>query len=122
MKGKNVVITGYVCAPAPPCAHRIMPRCLASFFDFALFFFATRARLGSENWHRSGTSGIGAALAKAYAGEGAKVVIGGRREAEGARVAAAAGESCTFVANDVCECSLLNWRLAKGKKSCNALT
>ncbi|MGL6096621.1 MAG: glucose 1-dehydrogenase [Fimbriiglobus sp.] len=51
-----------------------------------------------------GTSGIGKATALAFAAEGAKVVVSGRREPEGAAVVAeitAAGGTAAFVAADV---------------------
>jgi NAD(P)-dependent dehydrogenase (short-subunit alcohol dehydrogenase family) len=51
-----------------------------------------------------GTSGIGAATAAAFARAGAKVVVSGRREAEGQAVVAqikAAGGEATFVQTDV---------------------
>ncbi|MGE0666754.1 MAG: SDR family NAD(P)-dependent oxidoreductase [Sphingomonadales bacterium] len=53
-----------------------------------------------------GTSGIGAATAKAFAAEGAKVVICGRREAQGKETEAAiraAGGNCTYIQADVRE-------------------
>jgi NAD(P)-dependent dehydrogenase (short-subunit alcohol dehydrogenase family) len=53
-----------------------------------------------------GTSGIGAATAKAFAAEGADVVICGRREALGKETEAAiraAGGNCTYIQADVRE-------------------
>lgn len=53
-----------------------------------------------------GTSGIGAATAKAFAAEGANVVICGRREALGKETEAAiraAGGTCTYIQADVRE-------------------
>ena len=47
------------------------------------------------------TSGIGRRTAELFAGEGAKVVIAGRREAEGTAVAKALGARCDFVRTDV---------------------
>ena len=47
------------------------------------------------------TSGIGRRTAELFAGEGAKVVIAGRREAEGAAIAKALGAGCDFVRTDV---------------------
>jgi NAD(P)-dependent dehydrogenase (short-subunit alcohol dehydrogenase family) len=48
-----------------------------------------------------GTSGIGQRTAEVFVEEGARVVIAGRREAEGRRVAEALGEACDFVRTDV---------------------
>lgn len=50
-----------------------------------------------------GTSGIGRRTAEVFVGEGATVVIAGRREAEGNAIAAALGERCDFVRTDVTE-------------------
>ncbi|MEN3976807.1 SDR family oxidoreductase [Emcibacter sp. SYSU 3D8] len=53
-----------------------------------------------------GTSGIGAATAKAFAAEGAKVVICGRRETLGKKTEAAiraAGGNCTYIQADIRE-------------------
>ena len=53
-----------------------------------------------------GTSGIGAATAKAFAAEGAKVVICGRRETLGKETEAAiraAGGNCTYIQADIRE-------------------
>lgn len=47
------------------------------------------------------TSGIGRRTAEVFVAEGAKVVIAGRREAEGHAVAAALGTACDFVRTDV---------------------
>jgi NAD(P)-dependent dehydrogenase (short-subunit alcohol dehydrogenase family) len=47
------------------------------------------------------TSGIGRRTAGVFVAEGAKVVIAGRREAEGRAVAAALGAACDFVRTDV---------------------
>ena len=47
------------------------------------------------------TSGIGKRTAEIFAAEGAKLVIAGRREAEGAAVAASIGANCDFVKTDV---------------------
>ena len=47
------------------------------------------------------TSGIGRRTAEVFVAEGAKVVIAGRREAEGRAVAAALGAACDFVRTDV---------------------
>ena len=47
------------------------------------------------------TSGIGARIATLFAGEGATVVIAGRRAAEGHDLAALLGERVTFVQTDV---------------------
>ncbi|ARF83299.1 SDR family NAD(P)-dependent oxidoreductase [Kitasatospora aureofaciens] len=47
------------------------------------------------------TSGIGARIAEVFAGEGAYVVLAGRREREGHERAAALGEQATFVRCDV---------------------
>jgi NAD(P)-dependent dehydrogenase (short-subunit alcohol dehydrogenase family) len=47
------------------------------------------------------TSGIGKRTAEVFAAEGAKLVIAGRREAEGLAVAKAIGERCDFVKTDV---------------------
>ena len=47
------------------------------------------------------TSGIGRRTAEVFVAEGAKVVIAGRREAEGQAVAAALGAACDFVRTDV---------------------
>ena len=47
------------------------------------------------------TSGIGRRTAEVFAAEGAKVVIAGRREAEGEAVAAALGGACDFLRTDV---------------------
>ena len=47
------------------------------------------------------TSGIGKRTAEIFAAEGAKLVIAGRREAEGAAVAASIGAGCDFVKTDV---------------------
>ena len=41
-----------------------------------------------------GTSGIGAATAEVFAGEGAKVIIAGRSEEKGAKLAEKAGRQC----------------------------
>jgi NAD(P)-dependent dehydrogenase (short-subunit alcohol dehydrogenase family) len=48
-----------------------------------------------------GTSGIGEQAAAMFAGEGAKVVIAGRREAEGNAVAARLGENASFIKTDM---------------------
>lgn len=50
-----------------------------------------------------GTSGIGRRTAEVFAAEGARVVIAGRREAEGHAVSAALGDVCDFVRTDVTE-------------------
>lgn len=47
------------------------------------------------------TSGIGKRTAEVFAAEGAKVVIAGRRDAEGRAVEAAIGPACSFVRTDV---------------------
>ena len=47
------------------------------------------------------TSGIGRRTAEIFAAEGAKLVIAGRREAEGAAVAKSIGAVCDFVRTDV---------------------
>jgi hypothetical protein len=47
------------------------------------------------------TSGIGRRTAEIFAAEGAKLVIAGRREAEGRAVAGSIGERCDFVKTDV---------------------
>jgi len=47
------------------------------------------------------TSGIGRRTAEVFVAEGAKVVIAGRREAEGEAVAAALGGACDFLRTDV---------------------
>ena len=47
------------------------------------------------------TSGIGKRTAEVFAAEGAKLVIAGRREAEGAAVARSIGAVCDFVRTDV---------------------
>ena len=47
------------------------------------------------------TSGIGKRTAEIFAAEGAKLVIAGRREAEGLAVARSIGEGCDFVKTDV---------------------
>lgn len=47
------------------------------------------------------TSGIGRRTAEVFVAEGAKVVIAGRREAEGHAVVAALGTACDFVRTDV---------------------
>ena len=47
------------------------------------------------------TSGIGRRTAEIFAAEGAKLVIAGRREAEGAAVAESIGAACDFVRTDV---------------------
>jgi NAD(P)-dependent dehydrogenase (short-subunit alcohol dehydrogenase family) len=48
-----------------------------------------------------GTSGIGRRTAEVFVAEGARVVIAGRREAEGNAIAGALGERCDFVRTDV---------------------
>jgi NAD(P)-dependent dehydrogenase (short-subunit alcohol dehydrogenase family) len=48
-----------------------------------------------------GTSGIGRRAAEIFAAEGARVVIAGRREAEGRAVAASLGDAGDFVRTDV---------------------
>jgi NAD(P)-dependent dehydrogenase (short-subunit alcohol dehydrogenase family) len=48
-----------------------------------------------------GTSGIGAEIARVFAGEGASVVIAGRRETDGEQLAADLGPSGLFVRTDV---------------------
>jgi NAD(P)-dependent dehydrogenase (short-subunit alcohol dehydrogenase family) len=48
-----------------------------------------------------GTSGIGAATARRLAGEGATVVVAGRRRVEGAELAVALGPGASFVTVDV---------------------
>jgi NAD(P)-dependent dehydrogenase (short-subunit alcohol dehydrogenase family) len=48
-----------------------------------------------------GTSGIGEQAAAMFASEGAKVVIAGRREAEGNAVAARLGENASFIKTDM---------------------
>jgi NAD(P)-dependent dehydrogenase (short-subunit alcohol dehydrogenase family) len=48
-----------------------------------------------------GTSGIGEQAAAMFAAEGAKVVIAGRREAEGNAVAARLGENASFIKTDM---------------------
>jgi NAD(P)-dependent dehydrogenase (short-subunit alcohol dehydrogenase family) len=48
-----------------------------------------------------GTSGIGRRTAEVFVAEGARVVIAGRREAEGTDVASSLGDRCTFVRTDV---------------------
>jgi NAD(P)-dependent dehydrogenase (short-subunit alcohol dehydrogenase family) len=47
------------------------------------------------------TSGIGHRSAQVFSGEGAKLVIAGRREAEGMALAKALGPTCDFVRTDV---------------------
>ena len=47
------------------------------------------------------TSGIGKRTAEIFAAEGARLVIGGRREPEGQAVAKSIGASCDFVRTDV---------------------
>jgi NAD(P)-dependent dehydrogenase (short-subunit alcohol dehydrogenase family) len=47
------------------------------------------------------TSGIGKRTAEVFAAEGAKLVIAGRREAEGRNVAKSIGSACDFVRTDV---------------------
>ena len=47
------------------------------------------------------TSGIGRRTAEIFVAEGARVVIAGRREAEGQAVASALGTACDFVRTDV---------------------
>jgi len=47
------------------------------------------------------TSGIGKRTAEVFAAEGAKLVIAGRREAEGLAVAKSIGDRCDFVKTDV---------------------
>jgi NAD(P)-dependent dehydrogenase (short-subunit alcohol dehydrogenase family) len=47
------------------------------------------------------TSGIGRRTAEVFVAEGARVVIAGRREAEGEAVAAALGGACDFLRTDV---------------------
>ena len=47
------------------------------------------------------TSGIGRRTAEIFVAEGARVVIAGRREAEGRAVASALGTACDFVRTDV---------------------
>ena len=47
------------------------------------------------------TSGIGKRTAEIFAAEGAKLVIAGRREAEGAAVAKSIGAGCNFLKTDV---------------------
>src|SRR5512140_3176466 len=47
------------------------------------------------------TSGIGKRTAEMFAAEGAKLVIAGRREAEGAAVAKSIGARCDFQRTDV---------------------
>ena len=47
------------------------------------------------------TSGIGRRTAETFVAEGARVVIAGRREAEGQAVASALGTACDFVRTDV---------------------
>ncbi|GAA2513881.1 SDR family NAD(P)-dependent oxidoreductase [Winogradskya humida] len=47
------------------------------------------------------TSGIGTRIARLFVGEGAQVVLAGRREAEGAQVAAELGDAATFRRADV---------------------
>ena len=47
------------------------------------------------------TSGIGRRTAEVFVSEGARVVIAGRREAEGQAVAAELGSACDFVRTDV---------------------
>jgi len=48
-----------------------------------------------------GTSGIGERAATVFTGEGAMVVIAGRRESEGTAVAARLGENASFIKTDV---------------------
>jgi NAD(P)-dependent dehydrogenase (short-subunit alcohol dehydrogenase family) len=48
-----------------------------------------------------GTSGIGRRTAEVFVAEGARVIIAGRREAEGNAIVAALGERCEFVRTDV---------------------
>ena len=48
-----------------------------------------------------GTSGIGACIAELFVSEGAKVVIGGRREEQGRKLAESLGEAATFARTDV---------------------
>ena len=48
-----------------------------------------------------GTSGIGEAIARAYAKEGARVIISGRNEERGARIAGELGEGARFVRADL---------------------
>jgi len=47
------------------------------------------------------TSGIGKRTAEIFAAEGAKLVIAGRREAEGRAIAGSIGDRCDFVRTDV---------------------
>ncbi|MFK3978869.1 SDR family NAD(P)-dependent oxidoreductase [Micromonospora sp. NPDC050397] len=42
------------------------------------------------------TSGIGAAIARQFINEGARVVLAGRRESEGAELVAELGEAASF--------------------------
>ena len=48
-----------------------------------------------------GTSGIGACIAELFVLEGARVVIGGRREEQGQKLSESLGEAATFVRTDV---------------------
>jgi len=48
-----------------------------------------------------GTSGIGARTAEVFVGEGAKVVIAGRRKERGERLAQALGDGASFIRTDV---------------------
>lgn len=48
-----------------------------------------------------GTSGIGARTAELFVAEGAKVVVAGRRQAEGSAVASKLGSAASFVRTDV---------------------
>ncbi len=47
------------------------------------------------------TSGIGLRTAEIFVAEGAKVVIAGRRKAEGEALAASLGSACAFRQTDV---------------------
>jgi NAD(P)-dependent dehydrogenase (short-subunit alcohol dehydrogenase family) len=69
------------------------------------------------------TSGIGRRTAEVFAAEGARVVIAGRREAEGQAVAAALGTACDFVRTDVTDeaqvRALIDFTVAKhGRVDC----
>src|SRR5260370_42530264 len=48
-----------------------------------------------------GTSGIGARIAELFVSEGAKVVVGGRREEQGRQLAESLGEAAAFARTDV---------------------